>query len=94
MAFDSFNRYSGTGRDYHDLGETTPEIEVSESIRPWGKFLPAPYLPVARFDVHKRADVVLSVGTPVSLDRQGALVPAGIPDGHVFEFEVEGVGSS
>jgi hypothetical protein len=71
------------------MGETTPEIEVSESIRPWGKFLPAPYLPVGRFDVHKRVNVVLSVGTPVGLDAVGSLVPAGIPDGHTFEFDSE-----
>ncbi len=89
MALDTFNRYSGTGRPVDDMGETTPEIEVSESIRPWGKFLPAPYLPVSRFDVHKRANVVLSVGTPVGLDAVGSLVPAGIPDGHTFEFDSE-----
>ena len=89
MALDAFNRYTGTGRPVDDMGETTPEIEVSESIRPWGKFLPAPYLPVGRFDVHKRANVVLSVGTPVGLDKVGSLVPAGIPDGHVFEFDSE-----
>lgn len=87
MALDTFNRYTGTGRPVDDMGETTPEIEVSESIRPWGKFLPAPYLPVGRFDVHKRANIVLSVGTPVGLDRAGSLVPAGIPDGHTFEFD-------
>jgi hypothetical protein len=27
------------------------------------------------------------VGTPVGLDKQGSLIPAGIPDGHVFEFD-------
>lgn len=89
MALDGFNRYTGTGRPVNDMGETTPEIEVSESIRPWGKFLPAPYLPVGRFDEHKRANIVLSVGTPVGLDAVGSLVPAGIPDGHTFEFDSE-----
>ena len=89
MALDGYNRYTGTGRPVDDMGETTPEVEVSESIRPWGKFMPAPYLPVGRFDVHKRANVVLSVGTPVGLDAVGSLVPAGIPDGHTFEFDSE-----
>lgn len=89
MAVDGFNRYTGTGRSVDDMGETTPEIEISESVRPWGKFLPAPYLPVGRFDVHKRVNVVLSVGTPVGLDAVGSLVPAGIPDGHTFEFDAE-----
>lgn len=37
--------------------------------------------------MHKRANVVLSVGTPVGFDAVGSLVPAGIPDGHVFEFD-------
>ena len=87
MALDTYNRYSGTGRPVDDMGNTTPEIEVSESVRPWGKFLPAPYLPVGRFDVHKRANVVLSVGTPVGFDAVGSLVPAGIPDGHTFEYD-------
>ena len=89
MSFDTFNRYEGTGRDYHDLGETTPEIEVSESVRPWVKLLPAPYVPIGRFDVHKRANVVLSVGTPVALDKRGNLIPAGLPDGHVFEYDAD-----
>lgn len=87
MALDGYNRYTGTGRPIDDMGETTPEVEVSESVRPWGKFLPAPYLPVGRFDVHKRANVVLSVGTPVALDARGSLIPAGIPGQHVFEFD-------
>jgi hypothetical protein len=89
MAQDTYGRYTGTGRPIDDMGETTPEVEVSESIRPWGKFLPAPYLPVTRFDVHKRANIVLSVGTPVGFDKQGYLVPAGIPDGHAFQYDSE-----
>jgi hypothetical protein len=68
MPVDTYNRITGTGRPTDDMGETTPVVELSESIRPWGKWVPAPYLPVARFDVHKRANVVLSVGTPVSFD--------------------------
>ena len=86
MATDTYNRYSGTGRPVDDMGETTPQVELSESERPWIKALPAPYLPVTRFDVHKRGNIVLSVGTPVGLDSAGALVPAGIPGGHTFEY--------
>ena len=89
MAQDTYNRYTGTGRPVNDMGETTPVVEVSESVRPWGKFLPAPYLPVGRFDVHKRANIVLSVGTPVGFDAMGSLVPAGIPDGHTFVYDSE-----
>lgn len=89
MATDGYNRYTGGSRPIDDMGEMTPVVEVSESVRPWIKLLPAPYLPTARFDVHKRANVVLSVGTPVALDGLGAAVPAGIPGGHVFEYDAE-----
>lgn len=87
MSLDTFNRYTGAGRPIDDMGETTPVVEVSESVRPWAKLLPAPYVPVGRFDVHKRANIVLSVGTPVALDKRGNLIPAGIPSGHTFEYD-------
>lgn len=42
MALDTYNRYTGTGRPFNDMGETTPEIEVSESVRPWASSYPLP----------------------------------------------------
>ena len=87
MSQDAFNRYtSGGGRPVDEMGGTTPGIEFSESERPAVGLLPAPYLPVTRFDVHKRANVVLSAGTPVGLDTVGNLVPAGTPGGHTFTY--------
>ena len=87
MSQDAFNRYtSGGGRPVNEMGGTTPGIEFSESERPAVGLLPAPYLPVARFDVHKRANVVLSAGTPVGLDTVGSLIPAGTPGGHTFTY--------
>jgi hypothetical protein len=68
------------------MGETTPGIEFSESERPAVGQLPAPYLPAARFDNHKRSNVVMSAGTPVGLDTAGKLIPAGTPGGHVFQY--------
>lgn len=86
MSQDTFGRYTGVGRDYNELGSTTPQVELSESERPFFPGLPAPYLPATRFDDHKRANIVLSAGTPVALDSAGAMVPAGIPGGHAFTY--------
>jgi hypothetical protein len=87
IAGGNFNRYqSGGGRPVDEIGYTTPGIEYSESERPAVGFLPAPYLPVLRFDAHKRSNIVLSAGTPVGLDNYGNLVPAGIPGGHTFTY--------
>lgn len=87
MSQDTFNRYtSDGGRPVNEMGHTIPGIEFSESERPAVGLLPAPYLAAGRFDEHKRAYVVLSAGVPVALDGAGALVPAGIPGGHVFTY--------
>jgi hypothetical protein len=87
MSQDAYNRYtSGGGRPVDDMGGTIPGIEFSESERPAVGLQPAPYLPVVRFDVHKRANVVLSAGAPVGLDTQGNLIPAGLPGGHAFTY--------
>ena len=87
MSQDTFGRYtSGGGRPINEMGSTTPGIEFSESERPAVGLVPAPYLPAARFDAHKRANVMLSAGTPVGLDGAGNLIPAGIPGDHAFVY--------
>lgn len=64
-------------------GETTPGVELCESIVPGiGKgILPAPWLPIQRYDKWIESGVVLSVGKPVGFEKNGFLVPAGITPG-------------
>jgi hypothetical protein len=82
-----FGRYSNPGgRPVENMGHTTPDIELSDSQRPAVPFIPAPFLPTGRFDEHKRANIVLSAGTPVALDRAGSMVPAGTPVGHAYDY--------
>jgi hypothetical protein len=82
-----FGRYANPGgRPYYPQRSTTPDIEFSESERPAVPLVPAPYLPAGRFDEHKRANIVLSAGTPVALDAAGAMIPAGTPVGHAFKY--------
>lgn len=83
----NFGRYANTGgRPVENMGHTTPDIEYSESERPAVPLYPAPYLPAGRFDEHKRANIVLSAGTPVALDAAGSMIPAGTPVGHAFDY--------
>lgn len=83
----NFGRYAmGGTRPVDDMGHITPNVEHSPSERPAVAFVPAPYLPAARFDEHKRAKIALSAGIPVALDTVGSLVPAGIPVGHAFKY--------
>lgn len=83
----AFNRYETPGgRNVPEMGSTTPQVEFQESERFGVDTMPAPYLPSARFDDHKRANIVLSAGTPVAYDTRGGLIPAGIPDGHTFVY--------
>jgi hypothetical protein len=87
MPVDNFGQYTmGQGRSLYERGEITPPIEYSDSVRPALPLAPAPYLPNARFDQHKRANVVMSAGIPVALDGRGAMVPAGTPVGHCFTY--------
>lgn len=82
-----YGRYANPGgRPVENMGHTTPDVELSDSQRPAVPFKPAPFLPASRFDEHKRANIVLSAGTPVSLDAAGNLVPAGTPVGHAFDY--------
>ena len=61
----------------HDSGYVTPEVKASEGFNSVGKFYPAPWLPLVRYNEELRAHVVISRGKPVAF--AGAhLVPAGL----------------
>ena len=89
MSFDAYNRYAVTPdaqRSLYPQGHTDPNAERGGSERPPISLVPAPYVPAARFDVHKRANVTFSASLPVALDAAGNMIPAGIPGGHVFNY--------
>lgn len=62
---------------YDEQGHFTPNVEYSEGQRPAGSYMPAPYLPLARYNEKMRYHVVVSAGKPVAFDSRGNLVPAG-----------------
>jgi hypothetical protein len=69
--------YRATHKTNKDLnGHMTPNFEISEGMR-FGQFYPAPYLPLGRFEPLFQDYFVITAGTPVSLDGNGWLVPAG-----------------
>ncbi len=84
MSFDVNNQYTGTFFGKDRLGHTTPDPDGSEWLRP---FLPVPYpapwLPGKRRDEGHPvgAQVVLSAGHLVGLDKSGALIPGGLMSG-------------
>jgi hypothetical protein len=71
----------------NNLGTPISSIEFSESVRPAGKYRPAPWLPLKRYDQRANEWVVLYSGSPVAsvrpVDTAGAdagftdLIPAG-----------------
>lgn len=85
MSRSSYGHYTGTFPviDAMYRGETTPGVELCESVVPGVGYgmMPAPWLPITRFDKWVNSGVVISVGTPVGFDANGFLVPAGIQGG-------------
>lgn len=66
------------------VGQTTPDLESSEWLRPWLPVAyPAPYLPTSRQDQGhpKLASIVISAHQLVGQDKNGGLVPAGLFSG-------------
>lgn len=61
----------------HDSGYVTPEVKASEGFNSVGKFYPAPWLPLVRYNEELHADVVISRGKPVAFAGE-FLVPAGL----------------
>jgi hypothetical protein len=79
--FDQNNQYFGKLYGQDRIGHTTPDLEVSDTYRPWLPCgYPAPYLPSLRQDQGnaKLANVVLSSQMVLGQDKSGALVPAGL----------------
>lgn len=74
----AFNQYVPNRKTWDHQGSITPNFELSESIRPWGEFKPAAWLPVGRFDKQFEEYFVVSAGKVVAFDREGRLVPAGL----------------
>ena len=69
--------YKALHKGNRDLyGEWTPNFEISEGMR-FGQFHPAPYLPSVRYERVFQDRFVIGAGTPVALDSDGWLVPAG-----------------
>ena len=63
------------------IGQTTPDLESSEWLRPWLPVAyPAPYLPTLRQDQGhpKLASIVIGAHQLVGQDKNGGLVPAGL----------------
>lgn len=84
MAFDINNNYRGDFYGKDRLGFTTPDVDASPWERPFLPIpYPAPWLPgKRRDDAHPvGAQVVLSTGNLVGLDKNGALIPAGMTSG-------------
>ena len=80
MAVDINNNYRGDFYGKDRLGFTTPDVDASPWERPFLPVAyPAPWLPgKRRDDAHPvGAQVVLSTGNLVGLDKSGALIPAG-----------------
>jgi hypothetical protein len=81
MSQDVHGQYTGKMFGQDRIGHTTPDLEASDSYRPWLPVaFPAPYLPGLRQDQGhpKAATKVLSSQMVVGLDKSGALVPAGL----------------
>lgn len=69
--------YQATHKGNSDLaGHMTPNFEIMEGMR-FGQFYPAPYLALGRFEPLFQDYFVISAGTPVAVDSNGWLVPAG-----------------
>jgi len=81
----SYNLYSATHKQWDHTGNVTPNIEVSEGIRPAGDFMPAEWLPVKRYDKYYEEWFTVSSGKVVSFDRQGRVVPAGLKTAFAVE---------
>lgn len=73
----AINNYVSNHKQWDHVGTITPDIEISEGIRPAEEFKPAAWLPVGRFDKHYEEYFVVSAGKAVALDNDGRVVPAG-----------------
>jgi hypothetical protein len=70
--------YVANHKFWDRMGRITPNVEWSESDRPHFEGMPAPWLPVQRYEQEIEAWYTVSSGKAVGLDREGHLVPAGL----------------
>jgi hypothetical protein len=73
-----YQQYVANHKKWDHVGNLTPNIEISEGIRPAEELIPAPYLPLVRFDKYLEDYFVVSAGKVVALDSNGDVVPAGL----------------
>ena len=81
MAIDVNGQFTGSLYGQDRIGQTTPDLESSEWLRPWIPVAyPAPYLPTLRQDQGhpKLAGIVIGSHMLVGQDKNGGLVPAGL----------------
>jgi hypothetical protein len=84
MSIDINGQYFGNLYGQDRVGQTTPDLESSEWLRPWLPVAyPAPYLPGLRQDQGhpKLASIVIGAHQLVAQDKNGGLVPAGLFSG-------------
>lgn len=70
--------YEANLKQWDHLSTVVPQLEVSESEKPFAELKPAAWLPVARFDKKFEEYAVVNSGKVVALDRTGRAVPAGL----------------
>lgn len=73
-----YQQYVANHKKWDHVGNLTPNIEISEGIRPSEELIPAFYLPLVRFDKYLEDYFVVSAGKVVALDSNGYVVPAGL----------------
>ena len=73
-----YQPYVANHKKWDHVGNLTPNIEISEGIRPSEELKPASYLKLVRFDKYLEDYYVVSAGKVVALDSNGDVVPAGL----------------
>jgi hypothetical protein len=73
-----YQPYAANHKTWDHVGNLTPNIEISEGIRPAEELHPADYLKLVRFDKYSEDYYVVSAGKVVALDSDGNVVPAGL----------------
>jgi len=86
-----YQPYVATHKKWDHVGNLTPNVEISEGIRPAEELKPASYLKLVRFDKYLEDYFVVSAGKVVALDGNNDVVPAGLKL-QATAFEASGVG--
>ena len=73
-----YQPYVATHKKWDHVGNLTPNVEISEGIRPAEELKPASYLKLVRFDKYLEDYFVVSAGKVVALDGNNDVVPAGL----------------